>query len=73
MDDSTSGLNIEKVFVALAGSPKPERADLTQFRAVVLSVLGVPSYADLTAANVAMAASLPFYNIALSKLDLTTA
>lgn len=35
--------------------------------------IGAVSYADLTAANTALAAGVIFYNTALAKLDITTA
>jgi len=37
------------------------------------SAFGAASYADLTAANTALSAGVIFYNIALAKLDITTA
>jgi hypothetical protein len=39
----------------------------------ILTTLGVPTYADLTAANAALTIGKPFYNTALTKLDITTA
>lgn len=41
--------------------------------ASVLTLLGVTSYADLTAANAAEEAGVIFYNEALEMLDTTTA
>lgn len=37
------------------------------------AAFGAVAYADLTAANTALAAGVIFYNTALSKLDITTA
>jgi len=39
----------------------------------VLTALGVPSYANLTAANVALAIGQPYYDTTLNKLQLATA
>lgn len=39
----------------------------------VASILGVPSYADLTAANTALGIGHPYYDLSLSKLQNTTA
>ena len=39
----------------------------------VLTLLGVTSYASLAAANTALPIGKPFYNLATSKLDITTA
>ena len=41
--------------------------------AALATALGIPTYADLTAANAALAIGSLFYNTALSKLDITTA
>ena len=41
--------------------------------ASLLTTLGIPTYADLTAANTDLLIGKPFYNTALSKLDITTA
>lgn len=37
------------------------------------NAVGAVSYADLTAANTALAAGVIFFNVALGKLDITTA
>lgn len=39
----------------------------------ILTALGIPTYADITAANTALASGKPFYNTALAALDTTTA
>ena len=39
----------------------------------LLTTLGIPTYADMTAANLALEIGKPFYNTALTKLDITTA
>jgi len=41
--------------------------------AAILTALGIPSYSNLAAANTALASGSPFYNSALTKLDITTA
>ena len=41
--------------------------------AFLLTTLGIPTYADMTAANLALEIGKPFYNTALTKLDITTA
>ena len=41
--------------------------------AQVAALLGLTVYADLTAANTALAAGLPFWNTELGKLDIATA
>ena len=39
----------------------------------IAAVLGIPTHADMTAANAALEIGKPFYNTALTKLDITTA
>ena len=39
----------------------------------ICALLGIPQYANLTAANVALASGQPYYDIALSKVQITTA
>ena len=41
--------------------------------ASLLTTLGIPTYTDMTAANTALEIGKPFYNTALTKLDITTA
>ena len=41
--------------------------------ASLLTTLGIPTYSDMTAANLALEIGKPFYNTALTKLDITTA
>lgn len=41
--------------------------------ASLLTTLGIPTYADITTANTALEIGKPFYNAALTKLDITTA
>ena len=41
--------------------------------ASLLTTLGIPTHADMTAANLALEIGKPFYNTALTKLDITTA
>ena len=40
---------------------------------VLAAALGIPTYADMTTANLALEIGKPFYNTALTKLDITTA
>jgi len=75
IDCATSGIPVgtslaKAIGVASCGKPalrlgiKP--ADLA-------AAFGAVAYADLTAANTALAAGVVFYNTALGKLDITTA
>ena len=48
-------------------------ADVGITAASILTLIGIPTYADLTAANTDLLIGKPFYNTALSKLDITTA
>jgi hypothetical protein len=69
MDDATNGKAIDKIMVIRKGGSTPETVNQTQF----LQWLGLAVYADLTAANTALASGSIFYNTALGKLDITTA
>ena len=41
--------------------------------AAIATALGIPTHADLTAANAALAIGQPYYDTALVKLQITTA
>jgi hypothetical protein len=73
MDDATSGLNIEGLPAYFGGWPTPSKANDAQLQSYILGLLGVPSYADLTAGNAALASGTLFFNVALAKLDQATA
>lgn len=55
-----------------AGCSKPALR-LGLKREALANAIGAVSYADLTAANTALAAGVIFFNVALAKLDITTA
>jgi hypothetical protein len=56
MDDATSGKNINRFFVTLSGSHKPERADLVQVKECLENIL---SFAAVSYAGVDPNVSLP--------------
>ena len=57
------------------GAPGADGSDATVTTASIVTLLGVPTFAPLAAANASGAIEIgkPFYNTALSKLDITTA
>jgi len=84
MESTASGLAITAVQVRTQQnlSGEGETATITQLATAVLAhlagvdiaaALGLPSYANLTAANTALASGLPYWNVALAKVDITTA
>jgi len=75
IDCATSGIpvgsNLAKA-IGIGSCGKPSlRLGITP--SDLASHLGVPTYANLTAANTALAAGAIFYNTALAKLDVATA
>lgn len=47
------------------------KTDIT--KALLLTTLGIPTYADQTAANTALAAGVVYYNTATAKVESATA
>lgn len=58
---------------AIAEAEDAVDAVLVGGSSAILTLLGVPTYANLTAANAALAIGVPYYDTALSKLQITTA
>jgi len=55
------------------GAPGADGSDATVTTASIVTLLGLPTKANLAAANTDLAIGTLFYNTALSKLDITTA
>ena len=75
VDCSNSALTVDQLLksaIGLASCGKP--ALRLGIKPVDLAAaFGAASYANLTAANAALAAGVIFYNVALARLDITTA
>jgi len=74
-DASPDSLDAAITAHSAATDPHGDRAyaDTLVTREALLDAFGIPTHADLTAANIALGIGKPFFNTALLALDITTA